>query len=67
VGKWAKWLIQPSKFAQIAQKAPKIAQKVPFSENGSDFFCPLLLSKNGQKPTFFGHFSMKSSVHSSTF
>jgi hypothetical protein len=26
---------------------------VPFSENASEFFCPLLVFKNGQKPTFF--------------
>lgn len=62
MGKWAKWHFRPSKFAQIAQKRAKKAQKVPFSENASKFFCPLLVFKNGQKPTFFGHFSEISSV-----
>jgi hypothetical protein len=44
------------KFAQIGQKGAKMAQKVPFSENASDFFCPLLVFKTGLLPTFFGLF-----------
>jgi hypothetical protein len=35
---------------------------VPFSENASEFFCPLLVFKNGQKPTFFGQKSENLSV-----
>lgn len=37
------------KFAQIAQKHPKKAKKVPFSENGRKILCPLLSRKSGQK------------------
>jgi hypothetical protein len=51
------------KSAQIGHFGAKNAQKVPFSENASEFFCPLLVFKTGLLPTFSGLFSRKLSVH----
>jgi len=46
VGFFAKYFF---KFAQIDQKCPKNAKKVPFSENALNFLSPLLYRKSGQK------------------
>ncbi|EDO61889.1 hypothetical protein CLOLEP_01396 [[Clostridium] leptum DSM 753] len=40
---------------------------MPFSENASEFFCPLLVFKTGLLPTFSGLFSRKLSVHAQKF
>jgi hypothetical protein len=55
------------KSAQIGHFGAKNAQKVPFSENASKFFCPLLVFKTGLFPTFSGLFSGKLSVHAQKF
>jgi len=55
------------KSAQIGHFVAKNAQKVPFSENASEFFCPLLVFKTGLLPTFSGLFSRKLSVHAQKF
>ena len=55
------------KSAQIGHFGAKNAQKVPFSENASKFFCPLLVFKTGLLPTFSGLFSGKLSVHAQKF
>jgi hypothetical protein len=55
------------KSAQIGHFGAKKAQKVPFSENASEFFCPLLFFKTGLLPTFSGLFSGKLSVHAQKF
>ena len=62
MGKWAFLQSNADKFAQIGQKWAEKAKKVPFSENASKIFCPLLVRETGQKPTFFGHFFKISSV-----
>jgi hypothetical protein len=55
------------KSAQIGHFRAKNAQKVPFSENAFEFFCPLLVFKTGLLPTFSGLFYRKLSVHAQKF
>jgi hypothetical protein len=55
------------KSAQIGHFGAKNAPKVPFSENASELFCPLLVFKTGLLPTFSGLFSRKLSVHAQKF
>ena len=49
------------KSAQIGHFGAKNAQKVPFSENASEFFCPLLFQKNRVCPLWCGLFRVFSS------